>query len=127
MMPSLSTWVFRTSTDLSLIARCRAQGVAAPVLILSARRSVDSEYADWSRVEETAPVYKAIRHCSTAGKTQKSSAPIFCSPHSEPVRLQTADLELDLVRHEARRGSQVDSRHRSSRSWNTFAAMLAAW
>ena len=48
---------------LNLIARCRAQGSSAPVLILSARRSV--------------------------------------------VRLEASDLQLDLVRHEARRGDHL--------------------
>ena len=62
---------------LELIARCRAQGVSAPVLILSARRSVDEEYGDWSRGRRLS--YEAIRHRRAAGKAQKSSAPIFCS------------------------------------------------
>ena len=34
---------------LDLISRCRAQGHAAPVLILSARRTVDERVAAWSR------------------------------------------------------------------------------
>ena len=41
-----------------------------------------------------------------------------------PVRLQAADLQLDLVRHEARRGDHLlQLTRRSFPSWNIFAGM----
>ena len=90
---------------LELIARCRAQGVSAPVLILSARRSVDERVRGLEQGGDdylTKPFAIAELLARLRNLVRRSSV-----PHSEPVRLQTADLELDLVRHEARRGSRV--------------------
>jgi two-component system copper resistance phosphate regulon response regulator CusR len=90
---------------LDLLARCRAQGSAAPVLILSARRSVDDRVhgleqggddyltKPFALSELLARLRNLLRRCS--------------SPQNETTKLQVADLQLDLVRREARRGDQV--------------------
>lgn len=86
---------------LDLIGRLRAQGVTAPVLILSARRSVDERILGLERggddyltkpfaVAEVLARLRALLRRSTAGQP-------------EATRLRVADLELDLIRREARR------------------------
>jgi DNA-binding response OmpR family regulator len=90
---------------LELIARCRAQGVSAPVLILSARRSIDERVRGLEQGGDdylTKPFALAELLARLRNLLRRSSV-----PHSEPMRLHTADLELDLVRHEARRGGRV--------------------
>src|SRR5450755_4077383 len=89
---------------LDLIARCRAQGNSAPVLILSARRSVDERVRGleqggddyltkpFALAELLARIRNLLRHSTPA--------------QSEPVHLRVADLELDLIRRDARRGSE---------------------
>jgi len=87
---------------LELIQRLRAQGVASPVLILSARRSVDERVLGLERggddymtkpfaVAELQARLRALLRRSTPGQ-------------SETTRLHVADLEIDLIRREARRG-----------------------
>jgi len=87
---------------LELIQRLRAQGVAAPVLILSARRSVDERVVGLERggddyltkpfaVAELVARLRALLRRTTPGQP-------------EATRLHVADLELDLIRREARRG-----------------------
>jgi DNA-binding response OmpR family regulator len=90
---------------LDLIARCRAQGNTAPVLILSARRTVDDRVRGleqggddyltkpFALAELMARLRNLLRRASPAQK--------------ESVKLRVADLELDLVRREARRGDHV--------------------
>ncbi len=90
---------------LDLIARCRAQGGAAPVLILSARRSVDERVKGleqggddyltkpFALAELLARLRNLLRRSSTAQK--------------EPLRLEVADLQLDLIGREAKRGDRV--------------------
>lgn len=90
---------------LDLIAKCRAQGHSAPVLILSARRSVDERVRGleqggddyltkpFALAELLARLRNLLRH-SSPGQT-------------ESVRLRVRDLELDLIRREARRGDTV--------------------
>lgn len=90
---------------LNLIAKCRAQGIGAPVLILSARRSVDERVKGleqggddyltkpFALAELLARLRNLLRRCPL--------------PQNESVRLHAADLELDLVRHEARRGDHL--------------------
>jgi DNA-binding response OmpR family regulator len=89
---------------LDVIGRCRAQGQSAPVLILSARRSVDERVRGleqggddyltkpFALAELLARIRNLLRHNTPT--------------QSEPVHLRVADLELDLIRRDARRGSE---------------------
>jgi two-component system copper resistance phosphate regulon response regulator CusR len=90
---------------LDLIARCRAQGNAAPVLILSARRSVDERVRGLEQGGDdylTKPFAVAELLARLRNLLRRYSV-----PQIDSVRLQAADLQLDLVRHEARRGDQL--------------------
>jgi len=90
---------------LDLIARCRAQGSTAPVLILSARRSVDERVKGLEHGGDdylTKPFALAELLARLRNLLRRSS-----SRQRESVRLEAADLQLDLVRREARRGDQV--------------------
>jgi len=90
---------------LDLIARCRAQGSTAPVLILSARRSVDERVRGLEHGGDdylTKPFALAELLARLRNLLRRASA-----SQSEPVRLQAADLQLDLVRREARRGERL--------------------
>src|SRR5271157_403908 len=90
---------------LDLIARCRAQGKAAPVLILSARRSVDERVKGLEQGGDdylTKPFALAEVVARLRNLLRRGTA-----PQQEAVRLHVADLELDLVRREARRGGQL--------------------
>src|SRR5580700_4928289 len=90
---------------LDLIARCRAQGSSAPVLILSARRSVDDRVKGLERGGDdylTKPFAVAELLARLRNLLRRYSV-----PQIDSVRLQAADLQLDLVRHEARRGDQL--------------------
>lgn len=90
---------------LDLIARCRAQGSNAPVLILSARRSLDERVKGleqggddyltkpFALAELLARLRNLLRRCST--------------PQKDSVRLEAADLQLDLIKREARRGDEL--------------------
>ncbi len=86
---------------LDLIHRLRSQGVGAPVLILSARRSVDQRVLGLERggddylakpfaVAEVVARLRALLRRSTPNQP-------------EATRLRVADLELDLIRREAHR------------------------
>jgi DNA-binding response OmpR family regulator len=90
---------------LDLIARCRAQGGMAPVLILSARRSVDERVRGLERGGDdylTKPFALAELLARLRNLLRRSAA-----LQNDSVRLQVADLQLDLLRHEARRGENV--------------------
>lgn len=87
---------------LDLIQRLRGQGVNAPVLILSARRSLDERILGLERggddyltkpfaVAEVLARLRALLRRSTPGQ-------------QEATRLRVADLELDLIRRQAWRG-----------------------
>ena len=87
---------------LELIQRLRSQGVASPVLILSARRSVDERVLGLEKggddymtkpfaVAELQARLRALLRRATPGQ-------------AETTRLRVADLEIDLIRREARRG-----------------------
>jgi two-component system copper resistance phosphate regulon response regulator CusR len=90
---------------LDLISRCRAHGNKAPVLILSARRSVDERVRGLERGGDdylTKPFALAELVARLRNLLRRSF-----SSNSEPVQLEAGDLRLDLVRREARRGDQV--------------------
>jgi len=89
---------------LELIARCRAQGSQAPVLILSARRSVDERVRGLEQGGDdylTKPFALAELLARLRNLLRRSSP-----TQQESARLRVADLELDLVRREARRGKR---------------------
>lgn len=90
---------------MDLISRCRAQGIIAPVLILSARRSVDDRVRGLEHGGDdylTKPFAIAELLARLRNLLRRS-----CAPQNDPVRLQAEDLQLDLVRHEARRGDHL--------------------
>ena len=90
---------------LDLIARCRAQGSSAPVLILSARRSADERVKGLEQGGDdylTKPFALAELLARLRNLLRRSSA-----SQNESRRLQAADLQLDLVSHEARRGDRL--------------------
>jgi DNA-binding response OmpR family regulator len=90
---------------LDLIARCRAQGNSVPVLILSARRSVDERVRGLEQGGDdylTKPFALAELLARLRNLLRRSWA-----PQKDSVRLHVADLHLDLVRHEAWRGDQM--------------------
>jgi two-component system copper resistance phosphate regulon response regulator CusR len=90
---------------ISLILRLRQLGVGAPVLILSARRSVDDRVRGlehggddyltkpFALAELVARLRNLLRRNSPSG--------------GEATRLRVLDLELDLLRHEACRSGQT--------------------
>ncbi|HEX4036623.1 MAG TPA: response regulator transcription factor [Acidobacteriaceae bacterium] len=87
---------------LELIQRLRAQGVGAPVLILSARRSVDERVLGLERGGDdymTKPFAVAELLARVRALLRRSTP-----NQSEATRLRVGDLELDLIRREARRG-----------------------
>ncbi|HEY6272305.1 MAG TPA: response regulator transcription factor [Terriglobales bacterium] len=90
---------------LDLIARCRAQGSSAPVLILSARRSVDERVKGLEHGGDdylTKPFALAELLARLRNLLRRSS-----TPQKESARLEVADLQLDLVGREARRGDRA--------------------
>jgi DNA-binding response OmpR family regulator len=90
---------------LDLIVKCRAQGISVPVLILSARRSVDERVRGLEQGGDdylTKPFALAELLARLRNLLRRSSMPQIDSVH-----LQVADLQLDLARHEARRGNQL--------------------
>ena len=95
---------------LTIIENMRKQGITTPVLILSARRTVDDRVQGlrtggddylvkpFSFSELEARIEALIRRGTPAGET---------SPEKES--LSFADLELDPWKHEVRRGGQIIS------------------
>lgn len=91
---------------LDLIARCRAQGSSVPVMILSARRSVDERVRGLERGGDdylTKPFAIAELLARLRNLLRRPSG----VPQHDPTQLQVADLQLNLVRHQARRGDQL--------------------
>jgi DNA-binding response OmpR family regulator len=90
---------------LDLIARCRAQGNTAPVLILSARRSVDDRVRGLEQGGDdylTKP-FALAELLARVRNLMRRTAPA----QQEAVRLLVGNLQLDLVRREARRENQL--------------------
>jgi two-component system copper resistance phosphate regulon response regulator CusR len=84
---------------MALIFRLRQLGVTAPVLILSARRSVDDrvrglEHGGDDYLTKPFALAELIARLRNLLKRNSSSG-------SEATRLRVLDLELDLLRHEA--------------------------
>jgi two-component system copper resistance phosphate regulon response regulator CusR len=90
---------------LDLIARCRAQGNSAPVLILSARRSVDERVRGLEQGGDdylTKPFALAELLARLRNLLRRS-----LPGQQESSKIQAADLELDLIRREARRADEL--------------------
>jgi two-component system copper resistance phosphate regulon response regulator CusR len=90
---------------ISLILRLRQLGVRAPVLILSARRSVDDRVRGLEQGGDdylTKP-FALAELLARLRNLLKRSAPAG----SEATRLHVLDLELDLLRREATRAGQL--------------------
>jgi two-component system copper resistance phosphate regulon response regulator CusR len=86
---------------LELIQRLRAQGVSAPVLILSARRSVDERVLGLDKGGDdymTKPFAAAELLARVRARLRRTTP-----AQPEAIRLRMGDLELDLIRREARR------------------------
>jgi DNA-binding response OmpR family regulator len=90
---------------LDLIQRCRAQGSNTPVLILSARRSVDERVRGLEHGGDdylTKPFALAELLARLRNLLRRATP-----PQNDPVRLRVGDLQLDLVRREAYRNGQA--------------------
>ncbi len=90
---------------LEFIEQCRGRGVSAPVLILSARRTVDDRVRGLQRGGDDY-LTKPFAFAELLARLEallRRSAP----QSSEPNRLGVGDLSIDLFRHEARRGARL--------------------
>src|ERR1700685_1188939 len=90
---------------LSLILRLRQPGLRAPVLILSARRSVDDrvrglEQGGDDYLTKPFALAELLARVRNLVKRNTSSA-------TEATRLRVLDLELDLLRREASRSGEI--------------------
>ncbi len=91
---------------LDLIARCRAQGISAPVLILSARRSVDERVRGLEQGGDdylTKPFALAELLARLRNLLRRAAPPQTDST----TKLMVGDLQLDLIRRDARRGDRI--------------------
>jgi DNA-binding response OmpR family regulator len=90
---------------LSLILRLRHLGLRAPVLILSARRSVDDRVRGLEQGGDdylTKPFALAELLARLRNLVKRNSSSI-----AEATRLRVLDLELDLLRREASRSGEI--------------------
>jgi DNA-binding response OmpR family regulator len=90
---------------LSLILRLRQLGLRAPVLILSARRSVDDRVRGLEQGGDdylTKPFALAELLARLRNLVKRNSAAV-----AEAARLRVLDLELDLLRREASRSGEI--------------------
>ena len=91
---------------LDLIARCRAQGISAPVLILSARRSVDERVRGLEQGGDdylTKPFALAELLARLRNLLRRAAPPQTDST----TKIMVGDLQLDLIRRDARRGDRT--------------------
>src|ERR1019366_8912699 len=97
-------WV-HDQDGISLILRLRQLGVRAPVLILSAPRSVDDRVRGLEQGGDdylTKPFALAELLARLRNLLKRNSPAV-----SDATRLRVLDLELDLLRREESRGGQV--------------------
>jgi two-component system copper resistance phosphate regulon response regulator CusR len=90
---------------LSLILRLRQLGLRAPVLILSARRSVDDRVRGLEQGGDdylTKPFALAELLARLRNLVKRNNSSV-----AEAVRLRVLDLELDLLRREASRSGEI--------------------
>src|SRR5271156_6097368 len=89
---------------INLILRLRQLGVSAPVLILSARRSVDDRVRG---LEQGGDDYltKPFALAELLARLRNLLKRNF--PSSEVTRVRVLDLELDLLRREASRSGEI--------------------
>src|SRR5450631_101270 len=90
---------------IDLILRLRELGVRSPVLILSARRSVDDRVRGLEQGGDdylTKPFALAELLARLRNLLKRNSG-----PSSESMRLRILDLELDLIKRRASRGGEV--------------------
>ena len=89
---------------IALILRLRRLGVRSPVLILSARRSVDDRVRGLEQGGDdylTKPFALAELLARVRNLTKRGAQP------AEPTRLRVLDLEMDLLRREASRSGET--------------------
>jgi len=101
---------------LSIIERLRARKILTPVLILSARRSVD----DRVKGLQTGGDDYLTKPFSFSELLARVQALIRRASHeAESTRLEVGDLSMDLLTREViRGGNKVDLRPREFRCWN---------
>ncbi|MFQ5768790.1 MAG: winged helix-turn-helix domain-containing protein [Acidobacteriota bacterium] len=90
---------------LEFIQECRGRGVRVPVLILSARRSVDERVLGLERGGDDY-LTKPFALAELLARIQvllRRAGPL----QSEATILRVADLEIDLLRHEVRRSGRL--------------------
>src|ERR1700756_994158 len=90
---------------IDLILQLRRSGISAPVLILSARRSVDDRVKGLEQGGDdylTKPFALAELLARLRNLLKRTS-----SLTAEATRLRVLDLELDLLRREASRGGEL--------------------
>jgi two-component system copper resistance phosphate regulon response regulator CusR len=90
---------------ITLILRLRQIGVRAPVLILSARRSVDDRVRGLEQGGDDYPTkpFALAELLARLRNLLKRNGP----PGNEATRLHVLDLELDLLRREASRSGEI--------------------
>lgn len=90
---------------IDLILQLRRSGVKTPVLILSARRSVDDRVSGLNQGGDdylTKPFAIAELLARLRNLIRR-----FTEGRDDAVRLKVMDLEMDLIRHKATRGDEV--------------------